>query len=691
MVDLFDRYGVSTGGSAKPDLFDRYAVESEPVAPRAPSVLGSTVMVDGRPMSVATTLQPPRPEPSAGGVQDWEPRQPEAPGMVDYVNRGINWLGTRATKAGTALLGTPRAFADVQRGVYNALGVPGMPVADPVGVVTQFLPSTHGMNDTVFNKLGVPEVNTPGAGGKILDAATEATLGALVMPGSLARNLIPSAVGGATQEIAGQLTERTKFEPAARVLGGVAGGLGAAALQNAVGNVAQGAKNLRPNVDTTAAKVVGRAIERDRMTGNALAQSRDDLGPGAMIVEAGGPNVRGTMRGAIAAPGPARTAAQDAFDARLEGSNARTTAALDSAISPNNSLATTVDDLAAARAEAARPAYEAAGIPRRPESRITAINEPPTWNTRIVDSPELQTLLRDSPDLRRAVNTLRRFPDYKNVPANSMSMWDEAYKMLGGMEREAVRAGNDRKAMLIGDLRRDFQNALVDANPEYGRALKAYAGPSKLIDAAEKGREWFTKNTDPKVAAKEWQAMSADEQQAALVGVRDWARTTIGRSDRGGAAERVWNGGDNRERLKAVLGPEGFDQLAKTINTERNVFKTSRDINVGSRTAPMALEAGDNAMQIDMAKDIIQGNFGGAIKNFIGGAYNRLAEGRTEAVNARIAEMLTSSDPEQLATILRALDEARIADLARSSGRWNALTYGGAVAPTVNALAGERR
>lgn len=630
--------------------------------------------------------------PSGGGVQDWEPRQPEAAGIVDRVNRGINWLGTRATKAGTALLGTPRAFADVQRGVYNALGVPGMPVVDPVGMVTQFLPSSQGMNDVVFNEFSVPEVNASGSGGKILDAATEAALGAVVMPGSVVRNLLPSAVGGATQEIAGQVTEGTKFEPAARIIGGVAGGIGAAGIQNALGSVAQGAKNLRPNVDSTAAKVVGRAMERDRVTGDALAQSQADLGPGAMIVEAGGPNVRGTMRGAIAAPGAARTAAQDAFDARIEGSNARTTAALDSAISPNNSLAMTVDDLAAARAKAARPAYEAAGIPRRPESRITAIDEPPTWNTRIVDSPELQSLLRDSPDLRRAVNTLRRFPDYKNVPANSMSMWDEAYKMLGGMEREAVRAGNDRKAMLIGDLRRDFQNALTDANPDYYRALKEYAGPSKLIDAADKGREWFTKNTDPKMAAKEWQAMTPDEQQAALVGVRDWARTTIGRSDRGGAAERVWNGGDNRERLKAVLGPEGFDRLAKTINAERNVFKTSRDINVGSRTAPMALEAGDNAMQIDMAKDIIQGNFGGAIKNFLGGAYNRLAEGRTEAVNARIAEMLTSSDPEQLPTILRLLDEARINELARSGARRNALSYGGAVTPTVNALSsGERR
>jgi hypothetical protein len=319
------------------------------------------------------------------------------------------------------------------------------------------------------------------------------------------------------------------------------------------------------------------------------------------------------------------------------------------------------------------------------------MDEPPTWNTRIVDSPALQSLLRDSPDLRRAVNTLRRFPDYKNVPANSMSMWDEAYKMLGGMEREAVRAGNDRKAMLIGDLRRDFQNALVDANPDYGRALKAYAGPSKLIDAAEKGKEWFAKNTDPKMAAKEWQAMSADEQQAALVGVRDWARTTIGRSDRGGAAERVWSGGDNRERLKAVLGAEGFDRLAKTINAERNVFKTTRDINVGARTTPMALEAGDNALQIDAAKDLVQGNVGGAIKNFLGGAYNRLADGRTEAVNARIAEMLTSSDPAQVAMITRLLEQARIDELARSGGRWNALTYGGVAAPAVNALAGERR
>lgn len=636
MSDLFDRYGVAAPSKAAPDLFDRYA-------------------------------------PGGGGVQDWEPSLRD-PTIGERINRGVNWLGTRATKAATGIVGLPRAYADLERMAVEATGLPYVP--SPVASATRFLPSSQNMNDVVFNSLGVPEVNASGKGGKILDAATEAALGAVVMPGSLARNFIPSAIGGASQEVAGQLTEGTKYEPAARLVAGVtAGGLSAAA-QNALGNVVQAGKNLRPNVDKTAAKIVGRALERDQMTGETLGKAQADLGPGAMLVEAGGPNVRGAMRGSIAAPGPARTEAQNAFDLRMEGSNARTTQALDSAISPNNSLAMTVDDLAATRAKASRPAYRA------------AVDEAPD----LMMSDDLLRLTKDSKVVRSAVAAAKGDPDLKGRPVNSMAVLDEVYKTIGGKADAARRGGDGHAAYKMEGIRERLKQGIIEENPAYGDALDAYSGPSKLIDAAGKGREWFSKNVDPQKAAKDYQAMPPDEQQAALVGIRDWARTTIGKSDRGVAAERVWNGGDNRARLEAILGPEGYAKLAKAMETERNAIKTSRDINVGSRTTPMALEAADNnAMAGGVWQDLLQGRVLSAGGKFAGNALERVATGRTEAVNARIAKMLTSTDPNEVGLVNALLERARIEELARSRGRVNAFAIGGGVLPTANALAGERR
>ena len=641
MGDLFDRFGVTAASPAAPaaggDLFDRYSAV-----------------------------------PSAGGVQDWEPTVPE-PTVVDRVNRGVNWLGTRATKAATSLVGAPRAYADLERMAITATGLPYVP--SPIAAATQYLPSSQQMNNVVFNSLGVPEVNASGKGGKILDAATEAALGAVVMPGNVLRNVIPAAVGGASQEVAGQLSEGTKYEPAARVVAGIVGGGLSAAAQNALGNVAQAGKNLRPNVDKTAAKIVGRAMERDQMTGKTLGKAQADLGPGAMLVEAGGPNLRGTMRGSIASPGAARTEAQNAFDLRIGGSNDRTTAALDSAISPKNSLAMTVDDLATQRAQASRPAYR------------VAVDEAPD----LMMSDDLLRLTKDSKVVRSAIAAAKGDPDLKGRPVNSMSVLDEVYKTIGGKADAARRGGDGHAAYKMESIRERLKQGIIDENPAYGDALDAYSGPSKLIDAASKGREWFAKNVDPKKAAKDYQAMSPDEQQAVLVGVRDWARTTIGRSDRGVAAERVWNGGDNRARLEAILGPEGYAKLAKAMETERNAIKTSRDINVGSRTTPMALEAADNALGGGVWQDLLAGRVLSAGGKFAGNALERVTTGRTEAVNARIAKMLTSTDPAEVGLVNALLERARIEELTRSQGRRNALAIGGGVLPTANALAGERR
>lgn len=628
-------------------------------------------------------LIPPDGGVTAGGVQDWQPSVPES-GVMDRINTGVNWMGTRATKALTGLAGTPRALADLTQAGFAAVGLPNARMLDPVSIIARQLPSTGQMNDAVFKDAGVPEVNAPGRVGKVVDAATEAALGTIVLPGSLARNLIPAATGGAAQEAAGQATEGSKFEPVARLSAGLVAGGGAALAQNALGNVGQGAKNvLRPNTDEVAAKIIGRAMERDKTPGNVLAAARDDLGPGAMVVEAGGPNVRGTLRGAIAAPGEARTNVQNAFDERILGSNSRTTAALDKAISPNGSLATTVDDLATQRAAAARPAYEAAGVP--PRNALASADK-------LMLSDDVLTLFKDSPDVQAALRNARRVPELKGEPINSMAVLDRVYKHIGGLEEAARRSGNNVRAGDLRDLRTRLAGGIGEENAAYTNALASYSEPSKLIDAAGRGREWFTKNVDPAVAGKEFKAMSPDQQQAALTGIRDWARTTAGRSDRGIAAERVWAGGDNRARLQAILDAPGFEGLAKQMGVEKNAIATSRDIRVGSRTAPMALEASDNAGQaVNALAEVGRGRFGAAAGKALSGLFDRIAEGKTEAVNAKIAELLSSSDPKTVAAVMKLLEAARVKEAARAVDRKNALQVGGVASPAVNALAGERR
>lgn len=626
----------------------------------------------------------PRYAQEGGGVTDAGPTAPQAPPRGDIINpvnmphdEAAAYATTRIRNAATGIAGIPRMASDLVHSGGTALGLSPADVQNALkftnlpAQAAPALPSSQEMNRGIEKTTGIQPVN----GNPVIDAAIEAGLSGPMLGGGIG-SVIPSAASGLTSEAAGRVTQGTPYEIPARLAGGVAGGLAGVGVQNAGQNAARLAQNVLPNVDEAAGRIISKNALRDKTTVDAIDANRPE---GGMFVEGAGPNVQGALRGSVAGQGEGRTNALQNMSGRVEGSDTRTVNALNKGISPNDSLPSTVDDLAALRSQQATPAYEAAGIPRKPESRITAMDEPPTWNTKQVTSPALEQLVADSPDIRSAREYLRRFPDYKNIPENSMSMWDEGYKVLGGWEQEAVRAGNNRKSMLIGDLRRDYQTALVDANPEYGRALKAYAGPSKLIDAGATGREWFTKNAAPDMVAREFQMMTPDQQQAALIGVRDWARTNIGSPGPSLAANKVKLSGDNLARMQAILPPEAFQTLVSELGIEKNLGATMNrtGLNSGSRTTPMALEAADNAgMAGGVMGDLAHGRPFSAAGRMVGNAFSRLTEGRTEAVNARIADLLTSTDPAKVGMVRALAARAELERIVGQQGRSNALRYG---------------
>lgn len=631
-------------------------------------------------------------------------------GIVGGVNTGVNWLGTRLTKAATAAAGTGRAISDVMGAAGDAAGLSpsfanALKNSNPVTLAGQFLPSSADLNKVIFDKLA-PEVNTPGPLGPAVDAGTEAALSTIAMPGSVARNLLPAFLGGSSQEVAGNIPgiKGTKLEPLVRLLVGAGVGAGAGTMQNVAGNVGQGLKNIAPNVEATAAKLIGRAATNDKTTIPDIMARHGELGPGAMVVEAGGPNVRGLLRGSVTSPGVARTTAQEAFDARRGQLGDIAGSTLDRSISPNGSVSATVDELSALQRQKAGPAYEGAGVPRRPEMVAPertirfSMNEEPTtipaeWNTKKMESPALTGLLKDSGVVRSAMGQIRGLSTYKNVPAGTMTMWDQVYKVLGGMEREAARGGNDRKAMLIGDERRKVLSAITEQNPRYQRALDAYSGPQRLMDAVEQGKEWFKSTVDPSEVRRQFQKMPEAEQNAIRVGVRDWARSTMDKTDRASSGVAMWSSPANRAKLEAILSPDEYAALSKQMGIVKNAAATSADVNVGSRTAPMLAEQADNLAQIQNSGlvDLLLGRPLRAGAKAIGNAAQRVTQGRTEEVNARIADYLTSTDAGKIGLVKKLAEEARLKELATQLARQNAVVSGGVLAPAIGAGNGSHR
>lgn len=649
--------------------------------------------------------------------------------VMEGINTGVNWLGTGATNAAAGLLGMPRAVADMGSYAGDLVGLNKQVISaalnsNPVTAIGRMLPSGEDFKNLVYKDFGVPEVNTPKSlGGSYVDAARDALMSLPMGPGNMARNALPTFMGAeASHLIADKMPEDSKWTPLLSMGVGALTGVGTGVAQNVAGNVGGAIRNMVPNVERAKMNAIATALERDLTTGPAFQQKHADLGEGALAVEAGGPNMRGMVRGAVAAPGEARSLAENAFKARINQANAATRQAIDDHISNLPPMSTRVATLGTERAAASRPAYAASGVPHRPEMTETMVPGKPVTKKVPVQSGEddLPLALRTkvsvlepgepvlqrsfnapqftSPALERelagghvksAIAAARLLPDYKYVPANSMIMIDKAVKNLNGMEREAIRAGNGTRAHDLKGARQDLEAAISAVNPKYKEALAAFSDPSNLIDAAELPPKLFKGNVHPEEISRQFNPLPADQRVEFRGGLADLMRTQAGSKDPSTAAERVWSRGDNaREKIAAVLGADyghaaEYAPFANKMDKLVNAGKTARDINVGSRSIPMALEAADNAaMSGGAISSLLQGRPGVAATQMTGKFLEGITGRRTEATNKAIAEALLSKDPSTIPGIMAMADKQRLSDAVTKLNR--RITVGaGAMSPMV--------
>jgi hypothetical protein len=301
--------------------------------------------------------------------------------------------------------------------------------------------------------------------------------------------------------------------------------------------------------------------------------------------------------------------------------------------------------------------------------------------------------MQDSGPIKSAISSIRSLSEYKYLPQNSMTMWQEAYTELGGMERAAIRAGNDSWARQIGNERRNLKAALVDANPRYGRALDAYSEPQQLIDAANKGKEVFSANMRPDEVGMLYSKMPADQRKEFLGGVAEWLRAKVGNTDRANPAERIWNSANNRDRMKQILSPDDYAKFDAIMEQEKKVAGVAREVTRGSRTVPMAAEAADTAHQTGAALGLIHkvmdGHYGLAALDLLRMGARPVARAfagnRMEATNAKLAEWLTETDPSKVGLVRSLAANAQAEEAARRLAGQQMFTYG-SLAPAIGPI-----
>lgn len=441
--------------------------------------------------------------------------------------------------------------------------------------------------------------------------------------------------------------------------GGIGSLVGGAipALGWSVGKLAQALRQMRLPQASDPALFAGRALEREGLTPAAAASALDDLGPQAMLADAG-INLQ-QQAGAIAAtPGPGQKLLADTLKARQAGANGRIVSDVDNILGP-------------------------APVPSRVDAGIQA--------NQGALSPEYEQALAGA----RAVDTA---PIAEGLDAQAVNLRGPAQKAVQRVRTMLNVAGEDAldpNPRTLLETRKAIDGMLTtEADPNAVRALTAARGQ---IDDVLANAVPGLKNVDAKFAElarqREALAQGANVLDSGKTAVRpselidqvlqagdsrlpgpsgvpfrlsQGARAEIDRligttSNDLVALQRLVKGEGswNRDRLATLFGQDKADALLKVLDREKLFSDTNTNVLRNSLTAARQSAQADLGIGAGGAMDPKKGIVRNALNINLGdaatAALDKLTAGLTAARKERVirdlAGILTAQGPERSAAL----------------------------------------
>lgn len=538
-------------------------------------------------------------------------------------------------------------------------------------------------------------------GGGLMKAGATAIPAAVsrlgTVAGTAAGGAIDGAALGAVSGFADGDSLQSRLEETARgaSIGGAVGGalpLAAAAIKPLaapiVSNVAA-----RVNPAGYAERQVARAAARSGQTGDQIA---DRLGLAASegqgeyrLLDA--LDYPGARLGAVVAknPGEGRTQLRSFLNERQEGQGYRLSNALSEGLDAPVTAQRATANLTAARNTAADSAYgqaradadlvDTSGALARiqetlsPEARgITQVGE----EVGRVSPDSIEAILGRAESLLASADT--RKLGFEGVQRVKGDLDDAVGK--------AVRAGENNKARLLGQVTRELDAALEAASPSYASARNAYRQGSRNIEAVETGRAAAGRGrSEDKIAA--FGGLAPTEQAAFRTGYADPLIARIQGAAEGANKARPFTSQAMRAELPAFAAEGRADGLMRQIGRENEMFANRAEALGNSKTAENLADNADAGVDAGMFAKLLTGQFGGALKD----ALTRGAagvNGNTEAVRQNLAKLLMTGSPDEVRALLQRLARESAGRGELGAGLYRGLLSGGL--PTVNSLIGER-
>lgn len=484
--------------------------------------------------------------------------------------------------------------------------------------------------------------------------------------------------GGAYGTVHGAMTNQGDIadraaEAAVSGLFGVVAGSAMPKVGQAASAAGRGIRDATTGAQGLADRIVFKAIRADGNDAATLGRQATEAGEtGVPYMPAdSGENARGLLSASARAPGPGRTAAVNALDARQRAFTDRMTAHIERDLGPIANPHEVRRTLETQAKTAAKPLYQATYAQPGASSfydKVRPLFNRPSMKAALKNAHKIALEAGDDP------NTLGfDFNEAGDVILREVPSWQTMDYVKRGLDDvlETFRDSTTQKLNLntygneVDNTRRAFIAAFDKANPTYAAARSAWAGPVRARSALDRGLKALNKTGDD--IEEDLRDMGAAEKEMYKLGIRRAMAELV--DSKGGTANLVnaiSGSGKKRAMLARAFGDRReFERFVRTLDVEEQAFRTFGRARTGSPTAPNLADDTQLAVSTGVADIALTGlPIISALRLASRAKQARAIENAQQA----IAEMLGETNPARVRELIQRFKQAEARMIADRRG-----------------------
>ena len=205
----------------------------------------------------------------------------------------------------------------------------------------------------------------------------------------------------------------------------------------------------------------------------------------------------------------------------------------------------------------------------------------------------------------------------------------------------------------IAKVKREFNDAIKEYNPEYKLANKKFADSAELQNAYKTGNDYLKMSESELI--NNLKDMRPAEKEAFRVGMLSKVKDNLSTFEGVDFTKKVFGSDRKRSALRTAFdSSKSYDEFIKQVEGQKQLIQTSRKVLGGSPTVENLAAAQD----LQDIAPLASGNVTGFLSNLAGRGVSR-AGGIRPSVAEELQKRLFTTNPQEQYSILRDIEEAR--------------------------------